>query len=156
MDGALGCMSWWGSNQPMAGGWSSMIFKVPSKLSHSTNLWSYDKDLMRTTKKYILFYIAEFWGKLEAMSSKVCLEALVAALLWDPRPHTPTPCHHQEWSYEVATQGAGRGKLKTFGEVAWNLDLFLEHSLLTVSRPISKKIIAQQMRHTNVSERCNA
>lgn len=34
LDGPLGSLSG-GGNQPMSGGWSSVIFKVPSNLSHS-------------------------------------------------------------------------------------------------------------------------
>ena len=31
----LGSLSWWGAALPTAGGWNSMIFKVPSNPSHS-------------------------------------------------------------------------------------------------------------------------
>lgn len=38
LDGALDSLHWWVAVLPMAGGWRWMIFKVPSKLSHSTFL----------------------------------------------------------------------------------------------------------------------
>jgi len=37
LDGAVGSLSWWGS-QPMAGAWDWVGFKVPSDPSHSVIL----------------------------------------------------------------------------------------------------------------------
>jgi len=34
LDGALGSLSWWGAALPMARGWGSMGFELPSNPNH--------------------------------------------------------------------------------------------------------------------------
>lgn len=56
--GVLGSLRWWGSALPMAGGWYWVVFKVPSKPSHSVILQSLFLNCNSERYKNIMYYHA--------------------------------------------------------------------------------------------------